>query len=72
MNAKTVEPHEAFVGALVFWMHTPRGGYGYQIPIDARIDALNPQGDKARIEVVKNDGAVVLRNVKTSSLRWRT
>lgn len=69
---RTVESHEAFVGAQVLWMHTPRGGYGHTIPVEARIDALNLQGDKARIEVVTKAGEVVLRNVKTSSLRWRT
>ena len=68
---KTVESHEAFVGALVTWMHTPRGGYGYSFPVDAKIEELNPQGDRAKIRVTKADGSEVLRFVHTKSLRWR-
>lgn len=68
---RTIESHEAFVGALVAWMHTPRGGYGYTIPVDAKIVALNLHGDRAVIEVKTKAGAMVTRNVKTSSLRWK-
>jgi hypothetical protein len=67
---KMIESHEAFVGALVVWLHTPRGGYGYIYPVDAKICALNLQGDKAKIEVAKKSGETVFRNVNISSLRW--
>lgn len=69
---RTVEPHEAVVGASVVWMHTPRGGYGYAIPVNAQIAALSHQGDRAVIEAVNKAGEVVRRNVKISSLRVRT
>ena len=65
-----IEPHEAFVGACCTWMHTPRGGYGYTIPVDARIIALNLTGTRATIEVKTKAGAVVKRSVETRNLRW--
>jgi hypothetical protein len=60
-----------FVGALVTWLHVPRGGYGYTYPVDAEVKALNLDGTKATIEVKKRDGTLVERQVKTESLRWR-
>lgn len=66
-----VQSHEVFVGALVMWMHTPRGGYGYTVPVPGQVVALNPQGDRATIEVAKSSGAKVRRSVLTGSLRWR-
>ena len=68
---RPVESHEACVGALVLWMHKPRGGYGYTIPVDARITALNQNGDRATIEVKTKVGARVSRTVKTSALQWK-
>lgn len=69
---KPVRSHEAFIGALVTWLHVPRGGYGYEYPVDATIVGLNLQGDRARIEVTTRSGENVLRNVSTDSLRWRS
>lgn len=69
---KRVEAHDAFVGALCVWMHIPRGGYGYEYPVNAKIVSLSPHGDMANIAVEKKDGEIVHRIVKTSSLRWRT
>lgn len=69
---RPVESHEAFVGALVSWLHVPRGGYGYEYPVDAEIVALNLQGDRARIKVTTRSGETVHRHVDTSRLRWRS
>lgn len=69
---KPVASHETFVGALCVWMHTPRGGYGHSVPVDARIVQLNLQGDRAVIEVKTKDGRRVNRRVSISSLRWRS
>lgn len=66
-----VKSHEAFIGALVVWMHAPRGGYGYSCPVPARIVALNPPGDRAIILARKRDGSEVRRSVHVASLRWR-
>lgn len=71
MNRRPVESHEAFVGLLCVWEHTPRGGYGYVCPVDAKIVALNLQGDEATISVSRRDGRQVKRRVKTSALRHR-
>lgn len=66
-----MQSHEIFAGALVTWLHTPRGGYGYVIPVDAQVMWLNPQGTKARIEAKKKDGTPVMRTVDIKNLRWR-
>jgi len=69
---RAVQPHELFVGALVSWMHVPRGGYGYTIPVDAKVVSLNLHGDLAIIEVARRDGSIVKRRVNTEKLRWRS
>lgn len=63
------QPHELFVGALVDWMHTPRGGYGFTYPVPAKVIALS--GDRAQIEVTTKTGHRVTRRVLSSSLCWR-
>lgn len=69
--SRRVESHEAFVGALVTWMHVPRGGYGYTMPVDAEIVALNLHGDRVGIRVRTRLGRTVRRYVDVASLRWR-
>jgi hypothetical protein len=71
VTAEPVLAHEAFVGALVSWLHVPRGGYGLICPIDAKIVALSLPGDRATIEVSRRDGRKVRRTVHVASLRWR-
>jgi hypothetical protein len=70
-GVRAIPSHEIFVGALVLWMHTPRGGYGYASPVDARVVGLNLDGTIARIEVARRDGSTVERRVMTENLRWR-
>lgn len=69
--SRPVESHEAFVGALVTWMHVPRGGFGHTMPVDAKIIALSPHGARATIEVRTKTGGTVHRSVQTANLRWR-
>lgn len=71
MTKDDVESHQLFVGALVSWLHVPRGGYGYGVHVDAKVVALNLQGNRARIEVAKKDGSTALRDVPVESLYWR-
>jgi hypothetical protein len=54
-------------GDHVTWVHTPRGGYGYSMPVDVQIVALH--GKHATVRVKKRSGEVVLRRVARSSLR---
>lgn len=68
---RPVQSHETLIGALVVWMHKPRGGYGYLIPVEAKIVALNPQGNRMVIEVPTANGARVHRSVGVDALRWR-
>lgn len=68
---RPVLSHEIFIGAIVSWMHVPRGGYGYTVPVDATVKATNLDGTRAVIEVKKRDGSTVERCVMTENLRWR-
>ena len=63
--------HELFAGALVDWLHTPRGGYGFTIRVPAKIVALNLMGTIAVIEVKTASGATVRRRVAHVSLRQK-
>jgi len=66
-----IPSHELFVGARVTWLHVPRGGYGYALPVDAVVTRLNLQGDRAEIEVTKKSGATVRRRVTCEHLKWK-
>lgn len=59
------------VGQLVTWLYTPRGGYGYTMPIDARIVDAGMVRKTVTIEVQKKSGELVLRKVKPENLRPR-
>lgn len=63
---------DIFPGALVTWLHTPRGGYGYTMPVDAKVisHARRPR-TWVRIEVPTRDGRKVERRVDIKNLRWR-
>lgn len=68
VTVDTGGPDDIYRGALVVWIHVPRGGYGYQLPIRAKV--LLVGREKARIEMKKKDGSLVERVVKVDSLRW--
>jgi hypothetical protein len=52
-------------------MHVPRGGYGFTLPVEAKVLTLNPAGTRAKIEVTTKTGRKVQRIVDTENLRWR-
>lgn len=56
---------------LVTWLHVPRGGYGFPVPVDAKILSLSG-AEHAVIEVQLRDGTPVKRRVRCVSLRRRT
>jgi hypothetical protein len=66
-----IPSHELFNGALVSWVHKPRGGYGFTIVIPAKIVKLSLDGSRATIEVEHRSGRKVRRSVMHTSLRWR-
>lgn len=61
---------DVFPGRLLRWMHRPRGGYGYAVPIQAVVvsHARRP-GTWVVIEVATRDGSKVKRRVDVASLR---
>jgi len=56
-------------GAPATWIHVPRGGYGYQVPVDATI--LKLHGKTCTIEVTTRAGTKVKRRVSVENLRVR-
>lgn len=56
-------------GVSATWLYTPRGGYGYTMPVDAVIVKAGPQ--RVKIEVRKATGELVQRWVKPEHLQPR-
>jgi hypothetical protein len=56
-------------GMTVGWIHNPRGGYGFAVPVDAVIVRVGPR--RVRIRVALKDGRQVERVVSPESLRSR-
>jgi hypothetical protein len=56
-------------GMAVSWIHEPRGGYGFAMPVDAIIVKVCAR--RVRIEVPLRDGRRVERIVLPDSLRPR-
>lgn len=70
-NPVTVDtggPDDIYRGALVTWLHEPRGGYGYVVPVDAKVLAVRRA--TVQIEVRTKAGSLVKRNVNPERLRW--
>jgi len=57
-------------GDKVTWLYTPRGGYGFVIPVNAEIVKVNPK--TIRIKVQKTNGTIVERNVDPGNIKERT
>jgi hypothetical protein len=62
-------PSPFYVGQLVTWLYTPRGGYGFTTPVDATVIRVNPKS--VRIQVWHKRLGLVERNVKMENLRER-
>lgn len=56
-------------GMTVRWLHNPRGGYGFAVPVDVVIMRVGPK--RVRIRVPLKDGRQVERVVLAESLRSR-
>lgn len=64
---------DVYRGALVRWMHVPRGGYGFTVAVDARVVACASRPKTwVRIEVLGKAGRKHVRTVDVANLRWRT
>jgi hypothetical protein len=74
VTVDTGGPDDVFVGALVTWMHTPRGGYGYTMPVDAVVLSHGRRpSTRVTIEVEKaRSGEKAKRHVQAANLRWRS
>jgi hypothetical protein len=57
------------IGQAVTWLHEPRGGYGYTIPIDGVVVKVTDK--RVQIEVRKMNGERVKRWVTPDRLRAR-
>lgn len=57
-------------GDRVSWMHVPRAGYGYSIPIDAEVVKLHAK--HATVKIKKRSGEIVRRRVALSALREKS
>ena len=54
-------------GDRVIWLHQPRGGYGYVIPVDGTV--VRVAGQSVVIRVPLKSGALVERRVPPENLR---
>ena len=57
-------------GDQLTWLYTPRGGYGYMIPVNAEVVKVGAK--TVRVRVLRTNGQLVERNVKPESLRPRS
>lgn len=63
-------PADVFPGSLVTWIHVPRGGYGFDVPIPAKVCVVARRPRTwVVIEVTTRRGALVKRRVDVASLR---
>lgn len=74
VTVDTGGPDDVFPGAAVTWLHTPKGGYGYIMPVDAEVEShARRPGTRVVIKVWSRDkGRFVRRQVDASNLRWRS
>lgn len=57
------------VGQAVTWIYTPRGGYGWPIPVDGIVIAVTSK--RVKVEVQKRSGEMVQRWVTPDRLKPR-
>lgn len=56
-------------GQQLTWLYSPSGGYGYVIPVNARVVAV--KGKRVLIEVARTNGELVERWVTPQKLKVR-
>lgn len=69
MSGEVPTRGELEVGMELTWICTPRGGYGFSYPVNARV--LGFGRCRVKIEVERKDGTKVARYVDRENLRWR-
>ncbi len=62
------EASELVEGLAVQWLHTPRGGYGYVVPVPATVAKASGK-NRVTIDALKRDGSTARRSVRRGSLR---
>jgi hypothetical protein len=62
---------QIFIGALVTWLHKPRGGYGYEVRVPAEVRAIHRTTGRVTIAAALNGGGIKHVVVPLLSLRWR-
>ena len=60
---------DVFLDALVTWLCVPSGGYGFTLPIPARVLNYSRTG-KVTIEVTTRTGKKTTTTVDARNLRW--
>ncbi len=72
VTVDTGGPDDVFPGASVTWLHVPRGGYGYVLPVDAEV-AAHGRAPSTRVTIVvaTRSGRRVKRSVDAANLRWK-
>lgn len=64
-------PDDVFPGARVTWMYIPRGGYGYAMPIEAKVLSCSCRpGTRVTLQVTTATGYLVKRDVDIANVRW--
>jgi len=56
-------------GEAVYWLHTPRGGYGYTRRVPAVVVKPCASGKRVLIRAQLSDGGTALRHVSPGKLR---
>jgi len=58
---------DIITGCTLTWLHEPRGGYGYVIPVDALV--LSKGNSKVKVEVKLRNGGKSIRFVNPDKLK---
>jgi len=62
---------DVFPGAHVVWLHVPRGGYGFNLPVEAEVVSHGRRPSmRVKIQVETRAGKRVNRVVDARNLRW--
>ena len=62
---------DVFPGARVVWLHVPRGGYGFILPVEAEVVSHGGRPSmRVKIQVETRVGKRVNRVVDAENLRW--
>jgi hypothetical protein len=63
---------DVFVGALVTWLHVPRGGYGFTVHIPAKVVGYRRRPSTNVTIEVHGRGGLRRKTVSVDRLRWQS